>query len=176
MTELNEAAGRKAGRRTRFVSWKIIALLLVAVAALAGGAGYWYWMVRQPATLANERSVEPPFYLDLKPFVVSVADGAGGTNFVELGVTLALSGKDAGDAVTSISPELQDAMRQTVLTFKVDDVVAPAGVERLRLALIAAVNRLLLRRFGAAQAKRLAAGNPNRAVVRNVFFQTLIVE
>jgi flagellar basal body-associated protein FliL len=179
MTELNETAatGRnKPGRGTRFASWKIIGLMLAAIAALAGGAGYWYWTARQAATLAEERTAAPPFYLDLKPFVVSVANGYGSPHFVQLGLSLALSGQDAGNAVTSVLPEIQDAMRETVLAFRVEDIVTPAGVAKLRKAMIADANRVLLLRFGAAQAKRLAVGNASGAIVQNLFFPTLIVE
>jgi flagellar basal body-associated protein FliL len=179
MTELNETAaiGSKQPRRGLFRSWKIIVPLFVAIAALAGGAGYWYWTARQPASHANESHLAaPPTYLDLKPFVVSLVDGAGSSYFVQLGVTLKLSGAEAGNAITSISPELEDTMRQTVLAFKAEDVGTPAGVEKLRHALIAAANNLLLRQYGAAEIKRLTADSPSDAVVQNVLFTTLVVE
>jgi flagellar basal body-associated protein FliL len=178
MTELNETAAtdRKKARSIRFASWKIIALMMVPIVALAGGAGYWYSTTRQPAAPANERTAEPPFYLDLKPFVVSVADGDGTPRFVQLGLSLALSGKDAGDAVTSVFPEVQDAMRETVLAFRVEDIVTAAGVDRLRKAMIGAANHVLLQRLGATQVKRLTAGSPSGALVQNIFFPTLIIE
>jgi flagellar basal body-associated protein FliL len=178
MTELNETAaiGPKQRGRGRFRLWIIIGLLFVAIAVLAGGAGYWYWMPRQSASIAKEPVVAPPSYLDLKPIVVSLADGAGSTNFVQLGLTLKLSGKEAGNAITAISPELEDAMRQTVLAFKAEDVGTPAGVERLRHALIAAANHLLLRQYGAAEVKRLVADSQSDDVVQNVLFTTLVVE
>jgi flagellar basal body-associated protein FliL len=178
MTELNETAaiGRKKAGGIRFASWKIMVPMLVAIATFTGGAVYWYSTTRQPAIPAAERIAEPPFYLDLKPFVVSVADSAGIPHFVQLELSLALSGKDAGDAITSVFPEVQDAMRETVLAFRVEDIVTAAGVGRLRKAMIGAANRVLLQRLGASQVKRLAAGSPSDAVVQNIFFPTLIVE
>jgi flagellar basal body-associated protein FliL len=177
MTDANltEAGGRaKPGRGRRFRSWQIIALLLlVIIAALSGGAGYWYWTRAAPT---RELAAAPPFYLNLNPFVVSLANGEGSPYLVQLGVSLELPGKDAGDAVTSILPELQDTLRETVLAFTVDDVVTPAGVDRLRQAMIVAANRLLRRRFAAARIKGLAAGNPSGAVVENIFFPTLVVD
>jgi flagellar basal body-associated protein FliL len=179
MTELHEAAAtgpRKSRNGVRFRSWKIIGLLLVALAGLGGGAGYWYWTARQPPTHATGHIVEPTFYLDLKPLVVSVADSSGIPHFVQLGLSLALSGKEAGNAVNRVLPEVQETMRETVLAFRVEDIVKRAGVDRLRQAIIAALNQLLLHRLGAAETNRLAAGAPNGTIVQNVFFQTLIVE
>ena len=180
MTEANQQAesALTRGKRSRglVLSWKLAALLAAALAALSGGAIYWSLRARPAPPVAVERAPEPPFYLELKPFVVSVDNSAGMPHFVQLGLNLALSGKDAGNAVGAVLPEVQDALRQTVLGFKVEDIVTPAGVDKLRGAMIAAINRLLSQRLGAAEVRRLAAGSPNGGVVGNVYFSTLIVE
>ncbi len=180
MTELHEAAAPPATRRGRGSaqrSWTIIALLSTAVAAVAGGAGYWYLSPRQPPTqITKEHSSEPPFYLELKPFVVSIGNGEGTPHFVQLGLNLALPGKDAGNAVNGLLPEIQDAMRQTALGFKVEDIMTPAGVDKLRGAMIAAANRLLQERLGAAEIKWLSGAAAKAVLVHNIYFTTLIVE
>jgi flagellar basal body-associated protein FliL len=179
MTNLNEAAlatAEKRGRSVIFRSWKIVAVLLVAVSASAGGAGYWYLIPRPSVQPAKDHVVEPPFYLEMKPFVVSIASGYGTTHFVELGLNLALLGKDAGNTVTGVLPEVQDTIRQTVLAFKMEDIVTPAGVDRLREAIIASANRLLLQRLGADEVKRLTGGKRSGGMVQNIYFSTLIVE
>jgi flagellar basal body-associated protein FliL len=179
MTDLNETAAAAVDRRDRgspFRSWKILALLVLALAAGAGAAGYWLLMPRHSAELAKDPAAEPPFYLELKPFVVSIANDAGTPHFVQLGLSLELSGKDAGNAVSAILPEVQDTMRQTALGFRVEDIVTPAGVDRLRQAMVAADNHLLLQRLGAAEVKRLNSGKTNGGVVQNLYFSTLIVE
>jgi flagellar basal body-associated protein FliL len=171
------AATLKTGRRRSGLgSWKIIALLAIGVAAIAGGAGYWFLAPRQPAQLAANRGPELPFFLEIKPFVVSIANDAGSPHFVQLGINLALPGKEAGNAVTGILPEIQDTMRQTALAFKVEDIVTPAGVDRLRQAMVGATNRLLVQRLGGDEVKRLGGAKPNAGVVQNVYFATLIVE
>jgi flagellar basal body-associated protein FliL len=179
MTDVNDAAGaavEKRGRSAALPSWRMIALLMVALVAIAGGAAYWYLAPRQSAQLAKNPAAEPPFYLELKPFVVSLANGEGTPHFVQLGLNLALSGKAAANAVSAILPEVQDTLRQTVLAFKVEDIVTPTGVDRLRKAMIEAANHLLLQRLGAAEVKRLSGGKPNAGVVQSVYFSTLIVE
>lgn|SRR5271165_1091646 len=183
MSKVDQAAteaapARSGGSASR--SWRIIGILILLIAAIAGGAGYWYFSLRQPAKVANEQVPEPalplPFYLDIKPFVVTIADSAGTPHFVQLGVNLALNGTDAGNAVTAVLPEVQDSMRQTAVAFKVDDIVTPAGIDKLRQAMIANANRVLSQRLGPERVKRLSGGEPNGGVVQNIYFTTLVVE
>ena len=105
-----------------------------------------------------------------------MVSGAGAPHFVQLGLNLTLSGASAGTAVTAVLPEVQDAMRQTVLAYKVDDIVTPAGVDKMRAAMIENANRVLLQRLGAERVKRLSGSEPNSGVVQNIYFSTLIVE
>ena len=172
------AAARRRGFALR--SWKTIAALLVFLAAGTGGAGYWYFFLRPPVGDAAEQAPKPepslPFYLEIKPFVITIANSAGTPHFVQVGVNLALSASEAVNAVTAVLPEIQDAMRQTAVAFKVDDIVSPAGIDKLRQAMIADANRVLLQRFGSDKANRLSGGEPNGAIIRNIYFTTLIVE
>jgi flagellar basal body-associated protein FliL len=179
MTDVNGAAASAVenhARRSLLRSPKIIAAVLAALVAIAGGAGYWYLMPRNSAPPVNDQAAEPPFYLELKPFVVSIGNDAGTPHFVQLGLNLALSGKNAGAAVGTILPEIQDAMRQTVLAFKVEDIVSPAGVDRLRQAMVESANHLLLERLGAVEVARLNGGYRSGGIVRSLYFSTLIVE
>lgn len=179
MADVNSAAATAVENRARssiLRSPKIMAVVLAALVAIAGGAGYWYFMPRYSAPAVKDEAAEPPFYMELKPFVVSIGNDAGTPHFVQLGLNLALSGKDVGNAVGAILPEIQDALRQTVLAFKVEDIVTPAGVDRLRQAMVVSVNNLLLQRLGAAEVTRLNRGNKNGGIVRSLYFSTLIVE
>ena len=168
------------GRRSALRSWKTIAVLLALLAASAGGVGYWYFFLRPPADNGSEQVAksEPPlpFYLEVKPFVITIVNSAGTPHFVQVGVNLALSGSDAVNAVTTVLPEVQDAMRQTAVAFKVDDIVTPTGIDKLRQAMTAGANRVLLQRFGPEKANRLSGGEADGAVIRNIYFTTLIVE
>jgi flagellar basal body-associated protein FliL len=150
------------------------------VITMAGGAAYWYFLLREHTEVAKEHVPELdlplPFYLEIKPFVVSVVNSAGAPHFVQMGVNLTLSGSGASDVVTALLPEVQDTMRQTTLGFKVDDIVTPAGVDRLREAMIENVNRTLLRRLGADRVKRLGGGEQNSGIVQNIYFSTFVIE
>ena len=179
MSEMSQPATKAAvGRGGR--SWLLlIVILIVLIVAAAGGGGYWFFVVGQrTASGAQVREPEAPlpFYLEVKPFVVSMVNSTGAPHFVQLGLNLTLPGSEAGSVVTGVLPEVQDAMRQTVLTFKVEDIVTPPGIEKMREALIANVNQVLLQRFGADRIKRLNGDETQGAVVRNIYFTTLIVE
>lgn len=178
MSDTGQAVAKgsaKAGaprKRSRSLLLAAIALLLVII---AGGGAYVY-LGRASASHDRIAKAEAPlpFYLDVKPFVVSLNNGEGIPHFVQLGVTLSLSGPVLGKLITAVLPEVQDAMRQTLLAFKVEDITTPAGVDKLRKAMIANVNRVLLQQFGAARIKEANAGRSE--AVRNIYFTTLTIE
>src|SRR5215467_8043419 len=168
MTQADEATtrdrpGRQGGRTLRF--WIVIVVLPILIAGAAGVSGYWYFFLRGRTETGKEVVRQPevalPFYLEIKPFVVSMVNSTGVPHFVQMGLNLTLSGSSAGDVVTAVMPEVQDAIRQTALGFKVDDIVTPDGVDKLRQAMIANTNGALLRRLGAERVKRLGGGEPN---------------
>jgi flagellar basal body-associated protein FliL len=158
----------------------MIVVLPMLITATAVGVGYWYVFLRERTEIAKENvrvaDLPLPFYLEIKPFVVSVVNGTGAPHFVQMGLNLTLSGSNAGEVVTAVLPEVQDTIRQTTLGFKVDDIVTPAGVDRLREAMIANVNRTLLRRLGADRIKRVGGGEPNNGIVQNIYFSTFVIE
>lgn len=165
-----KAAPRKGGRSLLMLA--AIALLLIIV---AGGGAYVY-LGRARASHDHTAKAEAPlpFYLDVKPFVVSLNNGSGIPHFVQLGVTLSLSGAALGHLIEAVLPEVEDAMRQTLLGFKVEDITTPAGVDKLRKAMTTNVNHVLLRQLGKA---RIAEANAGRTdAVRNIYFTTLTIE
>jgi flagellar basal body-associated protein FliL len=183
MSQIDEAAnrgspGRRGSRGLRF--WIIIVALPMMITAASGVAGYWYFFLRERTEVAKANVPEPdlplPFYLEIKPFVVSAVNSAGASHFVQMGLNLTLSGSNAAEVVMAVLPEVQDTIRQTTLGFKVDDIVTPAGVDRLRETMIANVNRALLGRLGADRVKRLGGGDPDRGIVKNIYFSTFIIE
>ena len=55
------------------------------------------------------------------------------------------------------------------------DAVTPAGIDKLRQAVIANTNGVLLQRLGPERVGRLT-GEPNGGLIQNLYFTTLIVE
>lgn len=170
------AEGAPAGRRSLF-GWKTLLLLVLLLIAGAGGA-YYYFVMMRPAPQGKQAAAPAetplPFYLEVKPFVVSLANANGEPHFTQIGVNLTLSGAKMGALVDAMAPEVTDTLRLTVLAFKVEDITNPAGVDKLRKAMIAALNKMLLQRLGADRIA--AANNGHKEAVQNVFFSQLIIE
>lgn len=167
------AAPAKGGRSLRTLI--LIALVLVLLIAGGGGAYLYFW--RRPADHgkpAAKMHAPLPFYLKLKPFVVSLNNGSGTPHFVQLGVTLSLSGPALSPLIKAVLPEVEDAMRQSLLAFKVEELTTPAGVDKLRQAMIGKVNHVLRQRLGAARIKEASGGKMD--AVRKIYFTTLIIE
>jgi flagellar basal body-associated protein FliL len=165
-----------APRRGLLGSWKIIALAVLLLAG-AGGGGYYYRFVMHGAAHPQQAiKQEPPlpFYLEIKPLVVSMSAGGSETHFVQIGVNLTLSGASAGNLVTAMLPEVQDTLRLSALSFKTADITTPAGVDKMRARMIADVNRMMLQRLGAERIEAVNTGH--KELVHNIFFSQLIIE
>ena len=179
MTDIDqtaEDAPPRAARRT-FLSGKVLALAALLVIVTAGGAGYLFFGDRiwsHPEEGAKQEAAALPLYLEVKPFVVSMTNDSGSPHFVQVGVNFTLPGASAGALITAMLPEVTDAMRQTVLNYKVDDIMNPAGVDKMRQTMLARVNEVVTQRLGAERVKNATGGQAN--VVQQIYFTTLIVE
>jgi flagellar FliL protein len=183
MSQVDEVAAESTAKRGRggLLTFRrmVVILVLLLLLVIAGGAA-WYFFLGERAGPGKETVAtnEPPLpsYLPIKPFVVSMMSGGGIPHFVQLGIDLTLSDAAAGNVINAVLPEIQDAIRQSMLTFKVDDLVMPAGIDRMRAAMLTSINRVLLQRLGADRVKRLSSGDANGGVVQNVYFSTLVIE
>ncbi|HTV88274.1 MAG TPA: flagellar basal body-associated FliL family protein [Stellaceae bacterium] len=164
-----------AGRRGFPGGWKIIALALAVLAAAAGG-GYYEFVMRRPPPGPQAARQEPPlpFYLEVKPLVVSMSGDGSETHFVQIGVNLTLSGAAAGNLVSAMMPEVDDSLRLTALSFKVEDITTPSGVDKMRSRMVADLNRMLLRRLGAERIMQVNLGQKD--LVQHIYFSQLIIE
>lgn len=167
--------------RPRKRSWmKLLAMALAGLLVIGGAGGaVWYFLLGGKAYLAggDKKTEAPlPYFLELKPFVVSVPSKAGPSRFVQLGLSLELAGAESGTLITAILPQVQDAIRQTVLGFKADDLQDQASLEKVRQAVLATLNKALLADLGAERIEKAAPGKPTNAMVHAIYFQQLIVE
>ncbi|MBV9826690.1 MAG: flagellar basal body-associated FliL family protein [Alphaproteobacteria bacterium] len=178
---MSDASGAVAAAPSAKGAGKSKMLMLVAAALLAvglGGGAYWFLvMSRAPTGGGDGKAAESPlpFTVAVKPFVVSMAGSDGTSHFVQLGVNLQVPGAHAGDVVTTILPQLQDAMRQTVLTMKSDDLQTVPGINKMRAAMLSQINEALGEVLGTKRVTELSGGD-KIPVVQNIFFTTLIVE
>jgi flagellar FliL protein len=161
--------------RSSLVKWVLIGVVLLVVLG-GGGFAAWYFFLGRAPQQAKEAEAPLPYFMDLKPFVVSMPNANGVPHFVQLGVSLQLPRSAAGEMVTAVLPEFQDAMRQTLLGFKSDDLQTPAGVDKVRKAMTDQLNQTATRVLGPDRIAKLTAGAPNGNFVQNVLFAMLIIE
>lgn len=151
----------------------VVALLLLSAGAFAA----WFFLLGGHGQKEPKEVEAPlPYFMDLKPFVVSLPNANGSPHFVQLGISLQLPRSAAGEMVTAVLPEFQDAMRQTLLGFKTEDLQTPAGVDKVRKAMIEHLNQTATRVLGPDRIAKLTASPPNGQFVQNILFATLIVE
>jgi flagellar basal body-associated protein FliL len=169
--DLDEPRGHSS-----LLKWALIGLIALL---LLGGSGFaaWYFLLASHAA-AHPKEVEAPlpYFMDLKPFVVSLPNKSGTPHFVQLGISLQLPREAAGEMVKAVLPEFQDAMRQTLLGYRTEDLQTPGGVDTVRKAMTEHLNQTATRVLGAERIAKLTAGAPNAVFVQNVLFGTLIVE
>jgi flagellar FliL protein len=178
MTDIDQAAALDLDEtrgRSPLMKWGLIGVVLLVLIGAGGGAWYFFLGGRAPP---QPKQVEAPlpYFLDLKPFVVSLPSANGTPHFVQLGISLQLPRAAAGEMVTAVLPEIQDAMRQTLLGYKSDDLQTPEGVNKVRKAMIEHLNAVMTHVLGADRVAKMTDGTEGGAFVQNILFATLIVE
>ena len=181
MTDIDQGAGLdldEPGGRSPLVKWGLIGLIVIVM--LGAGAGVWYFLLGGKAHFAPQefKPVETPlpYFLEMKPLVVSIPAANGASHFVQLGISLQLPRAAGGEMITAVLPEVQDAVRQTLLGFKSDDLQNTEGVNKVRRALVKHLNEVLTRVLGPERLAKITEGQENHDFVQNILFATLIVE
>lgn len=181
MTDVEQGAAFDLGTprgRSPFFKWGLIGLIVLALLGLGGAAWYFFLGGREhfSSQPAKEPEVALPYFLEVKPIVVSMPSKSGTPHFIQVGVSLQLPQPSAGEMVSALLPEVQDSMRQTLLAFKSDDLQTPEGVDNVRRAMIQHLNETLSSALGPDRVGKLTAGSANGTFVQNILFPTLIVE
>jgi flagellar FliL protein len=165
-----EEAPKKRGKK------KLVFLLLAVVLLLAVGGGAYFYLFTGMKTASAAKQTVPakPFFVEIKPFVVTDKAADGSMHYVQLALSLKVPNEEAIAAAGAVMPEIQDIIRQKVLGFKTDDLQTQDGVDKLRNAITAGTNQVLLAALGAAKVDTLGA--KGGMLVSNVFFQNLVIE
>jgi flagellar FliL protein len=169
--DLDEPRGRSS-----LMKWVLIGVVLLVVLGGGGFAAWYFFLGGNGPHQAKEAEAPLPYFMDLKPFVVSMPNASGTPHFVQLGVSLQLPRQAAGEMVTAVLPEFQDAMRTTLLSFKTEDLQTPAGIDKVRKAMTEQLSQTAARVLGPERIAKLNAGAPSGNFVQNVLFATLIIE
>ena len=179
MTDIDQDAAldlEEPRGHSSLMKWVLIGVVLFVVLGGGGFAAWYFFLGGNAARQPKEVEAPLPYFMDLKPLVVSLSNANGTPHFVQLGVSLQLPRTAASEMVTAVLPEFQDAMRQTLLGFKTEDLQTPAGVDKVRKAMTEQLNQTATRVLGPERIAKLTAGAPSGSFVQNVLFATLIVE
>jgi flagellar FliL protein len=156
---------------------KLLIIIVVAlVVILGGGGGAYFFLFAGSKEPGKAREVVPaqPFFVEVKPFVVTVKAADGSMHYVQIALSMKVPNEDAVAAAATVMPEIQDMIRQAVLGFKIDDLQTQEGVNKLRVAVTTGSNAVLLRALGAQKLDKL--GGTAGMLVSNVYFQNLVIE
>lgn len=167
--EAPAAAPKKRGKRKLFMLAGVVLILLSG-----GGGAYFYLFAGAKPGAPKEAAPAQPFFVEVKPFVVTMKAADDSMHYVQLALSLKVPGEEAVAAANTVMPEILDMIRQAVLGFKIDDLQTQEGVEKLRSVLLAQSNRVLLQALGKDKVATLGA--TSGALVSNVFFQNLVIE
>src|SRR5258708_28705916 len=104
-------------RRSPLIKWGLIALAVLAL--LGAGGAVWYFFLggkeHFAPKAAKEVEVPLPYYLEVKPIVVSMPSNNGQTHFVQVGVSLQLPRPAAGEITGAPRSALPASMRETLV-------------------------------------------------------------
>jgi flagellar protein FliL len=180
MTNIDSAAGLSVPAGRGGGSMRMILIIVAAVlVVLVGGGATWFFLLGGKAQLGGHAKAPEaplPYFLAIKPFVISVGSNAGSPRFVQMGPTLQLPGSAGGDMVNALLPQVQDVIRQTVLVFRSEDLQKPEGINKLRTTLVTKINEMLVQVLGPERIERANGGKADAPVVQAIYFPTLVVE
>ncbi|MBE3590234.1 MAG: flagellar basal body-associated FliL family protein [Firmicutes bacterium] len=136
----------KKGKR-----WLIPLLLAAAVLGAGGGFAYVHFANASPKEV-------PGVDVSLGEFTTNLAD-ADQRRIIQIQVTVEAAGAEGQKLLQERQAAIQDAVTRTLRSFRADDLAGDAGADRLKAALLPAING--------------AAGKP---VVRAVFLTRMVIQ
>jgi len=181
MTDIDQAAALDLDEphgRSPLIKWGLIAVVVLALIGSGGAVWYFFLGGKEHFGSQQPKQVEAPlpYFMDLKPFVVTLGSASGTPHFVQLGISLQLPRAAAGEMVTAVLPEIQDAMRQILLAFKSEDLQTADGVNKVRGIMKDRLNEVMVRVLGPERIAKLTDGTGSHDFIQNILFSTLIVE
>lgn len=140
-------APKKKGKKLLFV------IIGVVVLALAGAGGALFILKKNTAEdeeaeeepVAKVKHADPkhaPTFLPLENMVVNLAD-AGGSRYIQIGLTLQLQDAATGDAVKVFMPSIRSSILLLLSKRTSEDVLSAEGKEKLNRDIIAAVSEVM---------------------------------
>jgi flagellar FliL protein len=118
--------------------WLFIAIALVAVLAVAGGAA-WYFLAPHAAAEAKAAAPKPPVFVPLDAFTVNLAE-ENGDHYLQVGIVYQVSDDKVVDTMKQYMPVLRNRILLLLSSKKPSDLASVDGKRKLVDELVAAVH------------------------------------
>lgn len=126
------AAPAKSSRK-----WLFIAVALVAVLGIAGGAA-WYFLAPHAPADAKAAAPKPPVFVPLDAFTVNLAE-ENGDHYLQVGIVYQVSDDKVVDTMKQYMPVLRNRILLLLSSKKPSDLASVDGKRKLVDELVAAV-------------------------------------
>lgn len=116
----------------------------VLVLLLGAGGGAW-WFTRGDAGEEPVKAAPalPPVFVALDPFTVNLQPENNGTQYMQVGITVKVSGQAVADRLKELMPEIRNRMLLLLSAKKASELLVPEGKTALARELAAEITVLL---------------------------------
>lgn len=165
------AEGKKSGKG------RLILIILVAVAILAGTGGAAWWFLLRPHAVPSaaevaRKKLQDTKFIDLGSLVTNLQTSDGSTHYIQVEIQLKTFDPKVAEEVKTFMPEIRNAILTLLASQQADKVSEPAVREQLRQQIQEAVNRILETSGGALKAPVKTVTPPIAAV----YFASFVVQ
>ncbi len=116
------------------------------------------------AEVVDFADLAPAIYTPLDPpLVVSISDGAGGTNFLQLSVQAMARDEDWIDEIKTHAPALRNSFLFLISNWTAQEISSLEGKERLRAEML-------------EEARAIMEANTGEPCIEGLFFTSLVVQ
>ncbi|MBX3664118.1 MAG: flagellar basal body-associated FliL family protein [Burkholderiales bacterium] len=120
--ESKAAAPAKSGKGRLFI-------IIGAVLVLLGAGGGAWWLSRGDAgeEAVKAAPVLPPVFVALDPFTVNLQPENSGAQYMQVGITVKVSGQTVADRLKVLMPEIRNRMLLVLSAKKASELLVPEG-------------------------------------------------
>jgi len=137
--ESKAAAPAKSGKGRLFIIIGAVLVLLLG----AGGGAWWFTRGDAAEEPVKTAPVLPPVFVALEPFTVNLQPENNGTQYMQIGITVKVSGQPVADRLKELMPEIRNRMLLVLSGKKASELLVPEGKTVLARELSAEIAALL---------------------------------
>jgi flagellar FliL protein len=117
--------------------WLLVAIALVGVLAIGGGAA-WYFLASHAPAETKAAAPKPPVFVPLDAFTVNLAE-ENGDHYLQIGIVYQVSDEKIVDTMKQYMPVLRNRILLLLSSKKPSDLASVDGKRKLVDELVAAV-------------------------------------